>query len=81
MSRGAVARALAWVMLLVMPATLAGSVAGSAYAQPGDPGDPGDQTSAAPGAVTLRWPSLGLQSTVDLYGDGSAISLCRCPWG
>ena len=81
MSRGAATRALAWVTLLVIPATLAGSVAGSADAQPGDPGDAGVQTSAAPGAVTLRWPTLGLQSTVDLYGDGSADFTVPLPIG
>ena len=78
MRRGATARALAWVILLVLPSLLAGSVAGPAYAKPGDPGEP---TAPPPGAVTLRWPTLGLQSTVDLYGDGSASFTVPLPLG
>ncbi|AEV71900.1 hypothetical protein MycrhN_1279 [Mycolicibacterium rhodesiae NBB3] len=78
MSRGAAVRALAWVILLVIPAALAGPVAGSSYAQPGDPGA---QTSAAPGVVTLRWPTLGLQSNVDLYGDGNVDFTVPLPMG
>jgi hypothetical protein len=39
MSRGSAVRALASAMLLILPAMLAGSVAGPAYAAPGDPGD------------------------------------------
>ena len=78
MSRGARARALTWVMLLIIPATLAG-FAGSAYAQPGDPGV--QPSATAPEAVTLRWATLGLQSTVDLYGDGSANFTVPLPMG
>lgn len=64
MRRGAAARALTWAILLILSATLFGSASGAAYAAPGDPVDP-------PGAVAgdvLSWPSLGLQSTVELYG-------------
>jgi len=64
MRRGAATRALTWAILLVLSATLLGSASGTAYAAPGDPVDP-------PGAVAgdvFSWPSLGLQSTVELYG-------------
>ncbi|MCB0934858.1 MAG: hypothetical protein KDB55_02425 [Mycobacterium sp.] len=78
MSRGAAARALASVILFVVSAMLGGSVTGSAYAAPSEPTDP---APPPPGAVTLRWPTLGLQSTVDLYGDGSAKFTVPLPLG
>ena len=77
MRRGATARVFAWVILLVLP-MLGVSLAGPAYAAPGDPTNP---APPPPGAVTLRWPTLGLQSTVDLYGDGSANFTVPLPLG
>ncbi|MCV7042286.1 hypothetical protein BST36_24705 [Mycolicibacterium moriokaense] len=72
-------------MVLVAPATFAGPVIGSAYAQPGDVGDAGDQAPIAPapneGGVTLPWPALGLPSTIELYGDSTASYTVPLPAG
>ncbi|WP_319437066.1 hypothetical protein [Mycobacterium sp. RTGN5] len=68
-SRRVVTRALVWVMVLVMPTLFVGSFAGSAYAEPGDPTLVVD-TGPNPGGITLPWSALGLQSTVNLYGEG-----------
>ena len=82
MSRGAAARVLAQLILLVLPTMLCVPVASPAYAAPGDPTNPEPPPPPPPpGAVTLRWPTLGLQSSMDLYGDGSANFTVPLPLG
>ena len=66
------------MILLLVPTMLGVPLAGSTHAAPGEPTDPAPPPS---GAVTLRWPTLGLQSTVDLYGDGSANFTVPLPLG
>jgi len=82
MSRGAAARVLAQLILLVLPTMLWVPVASPAHAAPGDPTNPEPPPPPPPpGAVTLRWPTLGLQSSMDLYGDGSANFTVPLPLG
>ncbi|WP_234814010.1 cellulose biosynthesis cyclic di-GMP-binding regulatory protein BcsB [Mycolicibacterium iranicum] len=73
MSRSVVARVLASVMLLIAPIALAGAVAGSASAQPDDGGEPA--------GLSVPWATLGLQSTVNLYGDGESTFSVEVPAG
>lgn len=73
MTPSVVARALAAVLLFILPMTLTGSLAGSAQAQPSDAG--------TPVGVTLPWSTLGLPSTVDLYGEGGNSFTVAVPAG
>lgn len=72
-------------MLLVLPAIPAGSIAGSAYAQPSDAANPSDDTAETDGAaaagVTLTWANLGAPTEVDLYPDGDRNISMRVPDG
>lgn len=78
----AVRRKLIRAMVLVLPALLVGSVAGSAYAQPGDTADPpGVASGANEAGVTLPWPVLGLQPRMDLYPDSSQSVSVQVPSG
>jgi hypothetical protein len=77
MSRSAARRALTFAILLVLSVTLFGSVAVSAYAAPGDTVDPTGEV----GGDTLSWPSLGLQSTVELYGEARTTVTVPLPAG
>lgn len=65
-------------MVVAGPVTLAGFVGAPAYAQPGDAGDP---PSPPEGGLTLPWPALGLQSTMELYGDGGSSFTVPLPAG
>jgi hypothetical protein len=68
--------------LLVLPAILVGSVAGSAYAQPSDAADPpGVASEVDPAGVTLPWPTLGLSQGMDLYPDSSQRVTVQVPAG
>ncbi len=82
MSRPAMARRFAWMMVLVLPMTLAGSLAGSASAAPGDPGDVTlvDNGPNATGLV-LPWSALGLPSSVSLFGEGASGYTVALPDG
>jgi len=71
-----VARALALVILLVIPMTLAGS----AHAQPGGVDEQTPGTGEQTG-TTLPWPTLGLPSTVNLYGTGETTYSMPLPNG
>ncbi|KDF00415.1 hypothetical protein Y900_016050 [Mycolicibacterium aromaticivorans JS19b1 = JCM 16368] len=76
------ARRFAWMMVLVLPMTLAGSLAGSASAAPGDPGDVTlvDNGPNATGLV-LPWSALGLPSSVSLFGEGASGYTVALPDG
>ena len=76
MNRGSAARALISAALLILPAVLAGSVAGSAHALPGDPAGQSD-----PAGLTLSWPTLGLSSKVTLGPNSSAKFSVPVPEG
>ncbi|MGB3482373.1 MAG: hypothetical protein WBB07_09185 [Mycobacterium sp.] len=69
-------RALLSTLLLILPALLAGSVAGSAAAEPVDGGDPTDVA-----AVTMDWPTLGLEPEVFLGPDSSTKFTVPVPAG
>ncbi|CAN5871804.1 hypothetical protein BH09ACT7_BH09ACT7_33230 [soil metagenome] len=77
MSRTGVARALISAMLLIVPATLAGSVAGPAHALPADNGTLEPPTAG----VTLAWPALGLTSGTVLGPNTSASFTVPVPTG
>lgn len=77
MSRhNAVVRVLASLLLLVLPTTAVGALAGQVHAQPDDAAA---RTNEA--GVTLPWPALGLNSTVDLYGDSTSNFTVPVPAG
>jgi len=76
MSRRSGARVLASVLLLFLPATSAGSVAGLAQAQPGNATDMSD-----PPGVRLAWPTLGLEPETFLGADSSASFTVPVPNG
>ena len=73
MSRSSVARSLASAVLLILPAMLAGSVAGPAHALPGD--------AAAPPGITLAWPALGLVPGMVIGSDSSTSFNVPVPAG
>ncbi|WP_422742541.1 hypothetical protein ACN27E_14870 [Mycobacterium sp. WMMD1722] len=74
MTRSVLARALAaMVMVLLLPMTLADSLAGSASAQPADGGEPT--------GVTLPWSALGMPTSLSLYGDGRSSYSVKVPAG
>lgn len=77
MSRNVLFHAFVSLMVLVLPATIVGPLAGSAYAAP----DPDSPTSATATGVTLPWPALGLNSTMSLYGDSSSDFTLPLPAG
>ncbi|WP_445167250.1 hypothetical protein ACTXG7_26115 [Mycolicibacterium sp. Dal123E01] len=82
MSRSVMARAFAWVMVLVLPMTVAGAVASSAYAEPDDTSDVTlVDTAPSPSAVALPWSALGLPSTVSLYGEVASTYTVGLPVG
>ncbi|OBB58684.1 hypothetical protein A5757_15685 [Mycobacterium sp. 852013-51886_SCH5428379] len=77
MSRSVVARALTLFLVLLMPMTLSGLVAGAAHAQPDDDAEaPGDPTG-----TTLPWSALGQPSSFELYGSGRSSFTINAPAG
>nr|WP_240163340.1 hypothetical protein [Mycolicibacterium sphagni] len=81
MRRSVIVRVIASAMVLVLPIMLSGSFAGSAYAEPGHSGDVTLVDTSNVAGVTLPWSTLGLASTVNLYGDGPSAFTVAVPAG
>ncbi|CAN5602360.1 hypothetical protein BH10ACT9_BH10ACT9_20300 [soil metagenome] len=79
MRRRTAARRLIASMLLILPSTLAGAVAGVAQAEPVDAADSSDLPDAT--AVTLPWPTLGLESQLFLGPNSSTSFTVPVPDG
>ncbi|MCV7345099.1 hypothetical protein BST42_08030 [Mycolicibacterium rhodesiae] len=76
------ARGLASVLVLVLPMMLAGSLAGPAYAAPGDAGDVASvENEPTATGLALPWSALGLPSSVNLFGENASGYTVALPDG
>lgn len=81
MSGKFIGHALVCALLLVLLSTVAGSVVGPAFAQPGDAELTDPPAGSGEASTTLAWPSLGVNPSLDLYPDSTSRVSVPLPAG